>query len=115
MIKSIKRISINKVLAFIIVFGICISVCIGIVYVVNPSLLQHVGAMRNKEGFDGLGMYVKPPLWFRKPAYDVKDWIVTTYPDKIQPSCLPYSIENKYNQDLGMLNYFSSAQQFWRF
>jgi len=112
--KTSKRV--NKVLAIVIVVGIVVSICMGIVYVVNPTLLQHRAAMKHVEGFDAMGYYYNGiPNWFRKPTYDVKDWIVTTYPDHIQPSCLPYSIENKYNQDLSMLNYFSSAQQFWRF
>jgi hypothetical protein len=70
----------------------------------------------NVEGFDAMGyVYNVPPAWFRKPEYDVKEWLVTTYPDMVQPSCLPYSLESKYNQDMGMMNYWSQAYQFWRF
>jgi hypothetical protein len=78
-----------------------------------PVADKHLGQI---EGFDAMGyVYNVPPEWFRKPEYNVKDWLVTTYPDRIQPSCLPYSLENKYNQNMGMMNYWSQAQQFWRF
>ncbi len=74
--------------------------------------------MSNKkctEGFDGTGLvYNQFPNWFYKKPYDPTDWIVNVYPDKIQPECLPYSVESKWGS-LENMNYNSQAYRFWRF
>jgi hypothetical protein len=69
-----------------------------------------------RENFDAPGQFLTgTPNWFVKPDYDIKKWFVNAYPDRIQPSCLPYSVTNKYNGDLGLLNFYSSTNQYWRF
>lgn len=54
------------------------------------------------------------PNWFSKSVYNPNDWIVRTYPDRIQPNCLPYSLADRYGS-LNNLNYLSQATRFWRF
>lgn len=72
-------------------------------------------SLKQRENFDATGLvYNKPPNWFQKKEYDPNDWVVNVYPERIQPSCLPYSQESKWGS-LGNLNYNSQAYRFWRF
>ncbi len=66
------------------------------------------------EGFDGIGMYIRPPNWFIKPMYDPKEWLVNTSFNAIQPECLSYDKGSKYGS-LENINYLASATRFWRF
>jgi hypothetical protein len=71
-------------------------------------------AIRAREHFDGAGLvYNIPPNWFMKQDYDPRDWLVRVYIDKIQPTCLPYNIEDKYGP-IERLNYLASSTRFWR-
>lgn len=69
-----------------------------------------------REDFDAMGYFNNgSPNWFMKPTYNMNEWLVNVYPDRIQPSCLPYSVTAKYGlNDTKMLNYYSQAYQFWR-
>ena len=69
-----------------------------------------------REDFDATGyFYNGNPEWFNKQKYDMNQWLVNVYPDRIQPACLPYSITNKYGiADTGLLNFYSQSYQFWR-
>lgn len=92
----------NKILLFLLVF---ISILVILNYYNNT-----------RETFDAAGQYLTgTPSWFIKPEYSMTAWLVNAYPDRIQPSCLPYSITNKYGGDLNLLNFYSSTNQFWRF
>lgn len=89
----------------IIIFIVILVISFLILFVNNPML----------ENFDAVGLvYNVPPNWFIKPEYDIRNWVVQTYNDAIQPSCLPYSNENRYGS-LDNINYLSSAVRFWRF
>ena len=57
--------------------------------------------------------YIIPPNWFFKQDYNPSQWLVREYQDRIQPTCLPYSLDEKYGS-LENLNYLSSAYRFWR-
>jgi hypothetical protein len=88
-----------------IFYAICAIILIILFYVV----------MTSREHFDAVGyVYNRPSAWFIKPAYDLNAWIVTAYPDQIQPECLPYNKQDKYGS-LGDINYLSQAYRFWRF
>lgn len=66
------------------------------------------------ENFDAVGMYYNiPSEWFIKKEYDLNDWLVNTYTDTIQPSCLSYDKASKYGS-LENINYLASAYRFWR-
>ncbi len=97
----------TKIRIFIILF---ILVVIGLSCYISSKFNQ-------KENFDATGIYLNgTPNWFIKPSYDMKKWFVNVYPDRIQPSCLPYSLTNKYGtDDIGLLNYYGSTYSFWRF
>ncbi len=67
------------------------------------------------EGFDAVGLYNNvPPNWFIKNEYNPQDWVVNTYFNAIQPSCLPYDKASKYGS-LENINYLAGASRFWRF
>ncbi len=66
-----------------------------------------------RENFDSVGILNGTPNWFVKGDYHMPDWLVITYPDRIQPSCLPYSVTNKWGS-LEFLNFISNTNQFWR-
>lgn len=87
---------------------ICIVLIIGYKY--KQSVIE-----TETENFDGTGLvYNQFPNWFLKKPYDPKDWLVNVYPDRIQPSCLPYSVISKWGS-LENMNYNSQAYRFWRF
>jgi hypothetical protein len=74
-----------------------------------------ISIVPRRENFDMTGLVLNvAPEWFQKQEYHLEDWLVNVYPDHIVPSCLPYSIENKYG-DLGLINYYGSPYQFWLF
>jgi len=59
-------------------------------------------------------LWTPRPNWYNIPAYSITDWVVNTYPDAVDASCLPYNRSNKYGS-LANINYLSSATRFWRF
>jgi len=69
----------------------------------------------SSEHFDGTGWSNQNgPNWFVKQHYNPADWLVYTYPERIQPSCVSYDVGAKYGS-LENLNYLSNASRFWRF
>ena len=69
---------------------------------------------QNIEKFDMTGLvYNRPPNWYLPKQYDPTNWLVRTYPDAIEASCMPYSRASKYGS-LGNINYLSNAARFWR-
>lgn len=67
------------------------------------------------DSFDATGLvYNVYPEWFMKSTYDPADWLVTTYPDSINASCMPYKRSDKFGS-LENINYYGSAMRFWRF
>ena len=85
------------------------------IILVVAAMVAAAFVMSNKnEHFDAVGyVYNIPPNWFIKQTYNLDDWIVTVYPDQIQPECLPYSKQDKYGP-MGKINYMSQAYRFWR-
>lgn len=60
-----------------------------------------------KENFEGIS--IKPPEWFIKEKYDVKNWFTPYYPDQIsKPECM------HDRGDHEKLNFLSSAYRFWK-
>ena len=85
-----------------LIFFICI---LFFIYIMNVKI----------DNFDAMGLvYNVPPNWFIKQDYDPSDWLVNTYIDTIQPSCLSYDKAAKYG-GLDNINYLASATRFWRF
>ncbi len=92
-----------------------LSVIFVLVLVFVIAFISYKYKYADTENFDGTGMvYNQAPNWFIKKPYDPKDWLVNVYPDRIQPSCLPYSVESKWGS-LENMNYNSQAYRFWRF
>lgn len=94
-----------------------ILIALFIFFIVFFALNYYNETRQLRENFDATGYFLNgSPNWFIKPKYDITQWMTRTYPDRIQPACLPYSIGNKYGtDDLNLLNYYGSTFQFWRF
>ena len=85
------------------------------IVVVLSLLILIKTCLDSQENFDSLGLtYVQFPNWFYKKPYNPNDWMVNVYPEHIQPSCLPYSVESKWGS-LENMNYNSQAYRFWRY
>jgi hypothetical protein len=79
--------------------------------IVTVALLIHF----NNQSYENFQMITVPyPNWYAVSNYNPIDWLVNVYPDRIQPSCLPYSVESKWGS-LENMNYNSQAYRFWRF
>lgn len=75
-------------------------------------ILVIIVSMTKRDNFE---MITTPfPNWFYKGPYDVTNWLVQVYPDRVQPECLSYNINNKYGS-LDNLNYYSQAYRYWRY
>ncbi len=67
--------------------------------------------LRTQENFDGTGLvYNVAPEWFHKKNYNIEDWLVNVYPDRIHSDCN----NSKRIIDPGLMNYYSQSYSFWR-
>ena len=114
-----NRLNIYMLLFMLILFIANVTMMLVYILIPCPCLNKDKDLDKSpelKENFEAVGHFLNgSPEWFIKPEYDMKKWIVNAYPDRIQPACLPYSVTDKYGGDLDLLNYYASANQFWRF
>jgi hypothetical protein len=89
----------------LVIFGLIIVLIIGFLFV------YYGAGSGSRENFEII--YTPYPNWFDKKPYDINDWFVVYYPDKIQPNCLPYDVNSRYGS-IENMNYNSSAYKFWR-